>query len=282
MAATMPACYRVRHDRGYDDNPLAAALPLPCQARRTVLGAPHRRQSGPLWAPTSQAGAEDLSAIHDGDGTHEEASQFFDAVHHSVLESYRPRNPLERLSFDGRRIGFVAAPITLLTWELGGDSYAMRLFDLVHESMPTLIDHRTFKGRPYLARQLVHLTVRLDATKVLVRTCAQILEATDAAMGVAGSRRLPGFRSLVAMAASTADACKAANLGLLCVQAPSPLDHNKACSLWELLMYLQLRCGMALLLCCSDHTARRIALGSRSGCRLLNATCFGFTPTRKV
>jgi hypothetical protein len=206
MAATMPACYRVRHDRGYDENPLAAALTLPCEARRALLGAGlRRRQSGPLWAPTSQAGAEDLSAIHDGDGTQEEASQFFDAVHRSVLESYRPRNPLEHLSFDGRRSGFVSAPITLLTWELGGDSSAMRLFDLVHESMPTLIDHLTFNGRPYLSKQFVRLTVRLGATKVLVRTCAQILEATDAAMGVAGSRRLPGFRSLVAMAASTAD-----------------------------------------------------------------------------
>ncbi|GHC88144.1 hypothetical protein GCM10007320_35030 [Pseudorhodoferax aquiterrae] len=281
MTAMMPARYRVRHDRDYDENPLAAALPLRFEARRALPGAERRRRpSWPLCADPSQTGADHRSATRAGALPHDEDSHFVDAVHQSVLESYRPRNPLERLSFDGRRIGFVSAPITLLTWELGGVSSAMRLFDLAHESMPTLIDHRTFNGRPYLSRQLVRLTVRLDATEVLVRTCAQILEATYAAMGVAGSRRVPGFRSLAAMAASTADACNATNLGLLCVQAPSPLDHNEACSLWELLTYLQLRCGMALMLCCSDHTARRIAMGSRSGYRLLKATCSGFRPSR--
>lgn len=257
------------------DNPLVAALPLRQEVRRAFL-------ASPLQGLRYNHGKDLMAAAHGRDAPRLRLSQLeiesslslLMAVHDSLLDSYRPRNPMGATTPGDRIIAFGSAPITLLTWETGADLAAKNLFDRVLGALPTVIDHVEFNGRAFVARQLVHTSITVDPLDIVRGSCLQIVEATDLALGTRHSDRFIGSEPSLTFARNAAQACEGTSLGLLGIHLPMPLAAKDAEDLWDLAALLQLRCGIALLICCSEFAARRMVEGGPSGRRLLDGKLF--------
>jgi hypothetical protein len=271
------ACYRIRHDVDLDRNPLAAALPFQIDARRcttepSLNGLPIARRAQPARPEeSSEAPLQQTELVTQG------VLALVDAVQTSVLESYRPRNPFGDVTAGRDEHACSAAPITLLTWEMGGDRQAAALIDHALKPLPRVIDHHEFKGRRFRSRQLVSATVEIQSVELVRSLCVQVLKATDDALGTTLASRISRHTSHMATAIAAVQACRATHLGVLCVHATLPLSSRDAASAWELFSFLQTRCGMALVLCCSEESARRLAAGGRSCQRLRAAKLFGLS-----
>lgn len=260
------AYYRTRCDVDLDANPLAAALPFRWDPRNRASplegGSRDASMAGTFTDP--QLAADGVVAL-------------VDAVETSLLDSYRPRNPFGDDRAELHENAFSSAPITLLTWEMGGDQQAAALLDHVLQHLPPVIDHEEFHGRPFRSRQLVSMSVEIQPFDLVRGMCAQVLKATDKSFGTTFASRVSRHASLTASAIAAVHACRVTHLGLLCLRVPLPLSHREAASVWELSKFLQMRCGMALFLCCSAETARRMGRGGRPCQKLRAAKLFGLT-----
>lgn len=256
-----------------DDNPLLAALPPKEELRQAFLASSthslqHDHASDPMDAACFQTVPRRQLEV-------ESSLRLLAAVHDSLLDSYRPRNPLAATTPGDRLIAFESAPTTFLAWETGADMAAKNVFDRVLGSLPTVIDHVEFNSRPFIARQLVHTSITVDPLDVVRDSCRQIVKATDLAFETRHADRLCPSTPKLAFALNAAQACERTFLGLLGIHVPTPLTEEATEDLCVLATLFQLRCGIALLVSCSGFAAMRMAKGGPLGRRLLNAKLFG-------